>query len=142
MWRYRAALLAWLAIAGCKDDSAASPEAVADAFCEAYFRQANQEKAKEYTAFGATKMLDQEIADVRALRESGYTPSEAENEVGVSRGERTQRDERVRFDYTLRYRGPTGVAVKHADIELAKVHGEWKVVRIGVASEGETKEAQ
>jgi hypothetical protein len=124
---------------GCDRHEAGSPEGVADAFTDAYFRQANQEKAKEYTAFGATKMLEQEIEEVRALRESGYTPSEAALEVGVERGARSQRDERVRFDYTLRYLSPQGVAVKHADIELAQVHGEWKVVRVGIGPSEEAK---
>ena len=46
----------------------------------------------------------------------------------------------MRFDYVIRYEDPHGEVVKHADIELAKVHDEWKVVRIGLSrSENENE---
>jgi hypothetical protein len=130
-------VLAILTLAGCNRAEVGSPEAVADAFCDAYFREADQEKAKQFTAFGATKMLDAEIREVRSLRESGYTPRDASLEVAISRGERKTREDRVRFDYVLRYEEQTGEVVKHADIELAKVHDEWKVVRIGLSGSEE-----
>ena len=124
-----------VALAGlpaCNRVEPGSPEAVADAFCDAYFRQADQAKAKQFTAFGASKMLEREIADTKKLRDEGYTPSAARIEVGITRGSRSKRNERVRFDYTIRFPGVHGAAEKHADIELAKLAGEWKVVRIGL----------
>ena len=119
--------------AGCaKSAAAGSPEAVADAFCEAYFVKADQQKAKQFTAFGASKMLDQEIADTRPVREQGHLPTDASLEVAVERGARSTRADRVRFDYTVRFHEGS---IKHADVELTKVEGEWKVVRIGVGAE-------
>lgn len=124
-------------LGGCKQDSPGSPEAIADAFAQAYFVEANQEKAKEYTAFGATKMLDQEIADVGPLRESGYTPNAASLNVSAKRGDRSMRGKRVRFDYVIRYRSADGSERrKHADIELADVEGAWRVVRLGLEKAG------
>ncbi len=116
-------------LVACNRSAAGSPEAVADAFADAYFGRADQAAAKPFTALGAAKMLDDEIADTRAVRDSGYTPSEANLNVKVDRGPRSSRGERVRFDYTVGYQG--GV-VKHADIELSQVDGGWKVVRVGV----------
>ena len=46
--------MALVVLSGCNRAEVGSPEAVADAFCEAYFREADQEKAKQFTAFGAT----------------------------------------------------------------------------------------
>lgn len=121
---------------GCNRPEAGSPEAVADAFVDAYFRRADQEKAKEYTAFGATKMLDKEIADVKEVRDTGYTPGDAALGVAVERGARTTRGDRVRFDYILKYRGQDeSEQIKHADVELANVEGAWKVVRLGVSDQ-------
>lgn len=132
------ALSALLAAApmGCNRPEAGSPEAVADAFVDAYFRRADQEKAKEYTAFGATKMLEKEIADVKEVRDTGYSPGDASLGVAVERGARTTRGDRVRFAYVLRFRGQDeSEQVKHADVELSHVEGEWKVVRLGVSVE-------
>jgi len=120
------------ALGGCNKTDPGSPEAVADAFVEAYFRHADQEAAKQYTAFGATKMLEKELSEVKSLRDEGYGPSEASLEVAVERGARSERGERVRFDYALRFHDSHGDAVRHADVELAKIDGEWKVVRIGL----------
>jgi hypothetical protein len=121
-----------LVAAGCAKSDASGPEAVADAFCDAYFVHADQLKAKQFTAFGASKMLDQEIGDVKALRDSGYNPNDASLEVSAVRGARTARDERVRFDYTIRVHD---APAKHADVELAQIKGDWKVVRVTVAAE-------
>lgn len=125
------ALLLWGS--SCDRVEAGSPEAVADAFADAYFRRADQEKAKEYTAFGATKMLDQEIAEVRGVRGDGYDPAAAQLDVAVERGQRSTRDHRVRFDYLVTYRSEAGEQQKHADIELSQVDGAWKVVRVGLS---------
>jgi hypothetical protein len=104
---------------------------VADAFVHAYFQLADQEKAKQYTAFGATKMLDDELAEVRALRKGGYGPAEADVGVVVERRARSSRGHRVRFDYAIRYGAAPGIE-KRADVELAEVQKEWKVVRVGI----------
>jgi len=114
---------------GCARTEPGSPEAVADAFADAYLGHADQPRARQYTAFGATKMLDEEVAATRAIRGSNFNPSDVNFDVALVRGERTSRGERVRFDYTLRFKG--GVE-KHADVELTKVDGEWKVVRVSV----------
>lgn len=118
-----------LLLGGCHKVEAGSPEAVADTFADAYFGHADQERAKQFTAFGATKMLDDEISQTRSVRSAGYTPSEANLEIKVVRGERSTRGDRVRFDYTVTFQG--GVD-KHADVELSKVDGDWKVVRVTV----------
>ncbi|MEQ9320163.1 MAG: hypothetical protein RIF41_13445 [Polyangiaceae bacterium] len=132
------ALSALLAAAatGCNRPETGSPEAVADAFVDAYFRRADQEKAKEYTAFGATKMLESEIEDVKEVRDTGYSPGDASLGVAVERGARSTRGDRVRFDYVLKFRGQDeSEQVKHADVELANVEGAWKVVRLGVSDQ-------
>lgn len=134
--RLSAARLFMLAAMCACAESATGPEAAADAFADAYFAHADQAKARQYTAFGASKMLDQEIAETKPLRDSGYTPSEASLQLGVTRGARSQRGERVRFDYALR---AADGAVKHATVELSRVAGEWKVVRVAV---GDQPEAQ
>jgi hypothetical protein len=132
---FSAVLFVAVLVGGCDRPAEGSPEKVADAFVDAYFRRADQEGAKQYTAFGASRMLDQEIAEVSQLRRDGHTPSEAQIDVAAERGARSSRGDRVRFDYTLRFRDPRGDAVKHADIELAMVDQVWKVVRVGVADQ-------
>ncbi|MFP6685219.1 MAG: hypothetical protein VB934_10925 [Polyangiaceae bacterium] len=127
------AALLWLCVVvagGCSRSASGSPEAVADAFADSYFRQANQKKALAFTAFGARKMVERELADVVDVRGEDYSPSGAGLVVAARRGKRSTRAERVRFDYTLSYPGVKGRAEKHVDIELAKVHAEWKVVRV------------
>ena len=47
-------LLVGLLGLGCDRPEPGSPELVADAFVDAYFRHADQERAKQYTAFGAS----------------------------------------------------------------------------------------
>jgi hypothetical protein len=123
-------LLAALTAAGCA--KAGSPEQVADAFSDAYFRRMDQEKAKEYTALGATKMLEDELHDVADIRKEGYTPGEAGAEVKIRRGETTRREERVRIPYEIAIHTDAGDAVKDADVELARIDGMWKVVRVGL----------
>ena len=119
------------ALSGCARQGA--PEQVADAFVEAYFRHADQEKAKEYTALGATEMLDQELREVAPLRKDGYTPAEAGGgEVEVHRGEPAKRDERIRFPYEIKLKNGGATALRDADVELANIRGTWKVVRVGV----------
>jgi hypothetical protein len=119
-----------IALAGCAKQGA--PEQVADAFVDAYFGRADQEKAKEYTALGATEMLDKELRDVAQLRKSGYTPSEAGGDVRVHRGEVSKRDQRIRFSYEIVVRSESAETIRDADVELANIHGAWKVVRLGL----------
>jgi hypothetical protein len=110
-----------------------APEQVADAFVDAYFRKADQERAKEYSALGVTEMLDQELAEVRRLRQDGYTPQEAGGgDVDARRGESTRRDERVRVPYVIVVRNGSAETVREADVELASIRGGWKVVRLGL----------
>lgn len=128
-------------LVACSQPRSGSPEAVADSFADAYFVHADQEKAKEYTAFGATKMLDDELAEVRSVRVDGYGPSDAELNVTVERLSQSERGKRVRFDYRIRHASSAGAVVKHADVELAQVHDAWKVVRVGLSSESEGADA-
>jgi hypothetical protein len=118
-------------LSGCAKQGA--PEQVADAFVEAYFTRADQEKAKEYTALGATEMLDTELRAVTQLRRDGYTPSEAGGgDVRVHRGPSSKRDERLRFPYEITVKNSGTETVRDADVELANIGGTWKVVRLGL----------
>lgn len=123
------ALVAHTAIAGCSKPGA--PENVADAFVEAYFVQVDQEKAKEFTALGATKMLENELREVASVRGDGYNPTEARGEVTVTRGEPTKREHRIRYPYEIRIRADGSETIRQADIELTQIQGGWKVVRVG-----------
>lgn len=124
-------LALWAAFSGCAKQGA--PEQVADAFVEAYFRHADQEKAKEYTALGATEMLDRELREVAPLRKDGYTPVEAGGgDVEVRRGTSTMREQRIRFPYEIKVKNGAATTVRDADVELASIRGAWKVVRLGV----------
>jgi hypothetical protein len=127
-----AALALTVAVGGCAKKGA--PEQVADAFADAYFRRADQEKAKEFTALGATEMLDTELRAVEKIRREGYTPSEAaDSEVTVRRGEPTARDQRLRFPFEVSIKLQDGSqTIRDADIELTQIQGVWKVVRVGL----------
>lgn len=127
-----AALALTVALGGCSKKGA--PEQVADAFADAYFRRADQEKAKEFTALGATEMLDAELRSVAKIRKDGYTADEAADaEVTLHRGEPTARDQRLRFPYEVTVKLPDGSSsIRDADIELTQIQGAWKVVRVGL----------
>ena len=131
---YVAALALAVAASGCSKKG--GPEQVADSFADAYFRLADQEKAKEFTALGATEMLDAELRSVAQIRKDGYTPSEAAgSDVTVRRGEPAQRDQRLRFPYEIVVRLQDGSeSIRDADIELTQIQGAWKVVRVGLKS--------
>jgi hypothetical protein len=118
-----------LPVLACRD--ATSSEYVADQFADAYFRRFDQESALSFTALGATEMLDKELADTKAIRESGYTPAEAAANVTFTRGPPIARDARVdyRFEITARSED-TPPVVREADVELAKIGGAWKVVTL------------
>jgi len=104
---------------------------VADQFADAYFRRFDQEAALAFTALGATEMLDKELADTKAIRESGYTPGEAAASVTFTRGPATRRDARVDYRYVVVARVEDGAPVTHeADIELSQIGGAWKVVSV------------
>ena len=127
-----AALVLLLGFGACSNPD--SPEGVADAFVDAYFRRMDQEKAKEYTAFGATAMLDAELREVSQIRKEGYTPAEASAEVSFHRGEATRRDQRVRVPYEIAIRVEGSETFRDADIELSQIEGRWKVVRVSLKS--------
>ena len=114
----------------CKDHGA--PEYVADQFVEAYFQRMDQQGARQFTAFGATEMLDRELELTRGVREQGYLPAEASAQVNWRRTGRSTRGERVRFDYAIDIRRDDSEEHRLADIELAKVQAGWKVVRVAV----------
>ena len=132
-WWSALCFLLLIVSSGCDSRDPGSPEAVADAFVDAYFRQADQKKAIKFTAFSARALLEKEIQDVSEVRKTGYTVSDAGLSVEPRRESRSMRGERVRFDYRLQFRGRMGQAEKKADVELSRVHGEWKVVRLGVS---------
>ncbi|HMI87480.1 MAG TPA: hypothetical protein VK550_25505 [Polyangiaceae bacterium] len=114
----------------CKDQGA--PEYVADQFVEAYFQRMDQQSARQFTAFGATEMLDRELELTRGVREQGYLPAEAAAQVNWRRIGRSTRGERVRFDYDIDIRREGAEDHRRADIELSKVQTGWKVVRVGI----------
>lgn len=115
---------------GCANKGA--PEQVADAFADAYFREVNQEKAKEYTALSASVMLDAELKDVAEIRNEGYPLEDARIDVILRRGDPLQRDARVRFPYEIVIKADGVERIQDADIELAQIQGAWKVVRVGL----------
>ena len=137
---FRPAVLIALALTaplgGCTRKEGA--EQVADAFAEAYFQHADQEKAKEFTALGATRMLDEELRAVAQIRKEGYTPSEAAlGDIRVRRGPATAREQRLRYPYEVVVRAGDAESVRDADVELAQIDGKWKVVRLGVQPRGQ-----
>lgn len=125
-----AVLLSLWLLPACKDQG--SPEYVADQFVEAYFQRMDQQAARQFTAFGATEMLDRELELTRGVREQGYLPAEAAAQVNWRRTGRSSRGERVRFDYDIDIRRDGSEDHRLADIELAKVQAGWKVVRVAV----------
>ena len=130
MWALSAMLVATFGLSACKDEGA--PEYVADEFVEAYFRRMDQRGARQFTAFGATEMLDRELELTRDVREQGYLPQEASAKVNWKRTARSTRGERVRFDYDIDIRRDDAEDHRLADVELAKVQSGWKVVRVAV----------
>ena len=130
------ALMAVILLVGflpaCKDQGA--PEYVADQFVEAYFQRMDQQAARQFTAFGATEMLDRELELTRGVREQGYLPAEAAAQVNWRRTGRSTRGERIRFDYDIDIRREESEDHRLADVELAKVQAGWKVVRVAVQS--------
>ena len=92
----------------------------------------DQEKAKEFTALGASAMLDAELRDVAQVRKGGYTPNEAASEVAVRRGETTHRDQRIRIPYEETVRADGNETRRDADLELTQIDGAWKVVLLQI----------
>jgi hypothetical protein len=125
------AALAGVAILGACTDKAA-PEYIADQFVDAYFRRMDQQAARQFTALGATEMLDKELDLVRSVRADGYTPEQAASEVVVHRGTRGARGDRVRFDYEITIKHDESEEHRMADVELSKIQAVWKVVRVDV----------
>jgi hypothetical protein len=126
------ALLVGGLAAGCSDKSA--PEYVADQFVDAYFRRMDQQAARQFTALGATEMLEREPDLTRAVRGQGYTQEEASGQVSCRRKSRATRGERVRFDYDIDIKQGDSEEHRAADVELAKIQAAWKVVRVEVKS--------
>ncbi len=118
-------------LAACRDKT--SSEYVADEFADAYFRRMDQDAALKFTALGATEMLDKELVETKALRQSGYTPAEAAATVNFTRGPAMPRDARVGFHYVVTIRADDSAPVRReADLELARIGGGWKVVSVRV----------
>lgn len=116
---------------GCAKQGA--PEQVADAFVEAYFQRMDQERAKEYTALGATEMLEKELKDVASVRKEGYNSGQgAGAEVSFHRGVSSRREERVRVPYEIVVKTGATESIRDADVELANIRNAWKVVRVGM----------
>jgi hypothetical protein len=139
-WRYEPTMRNWaglfvalgsaaLLVPACH--GAATSETVADQFADAYFRRFDQEAALSYTALGATEMLDKELAETKAIRES-YSPAEAAASVTFTHGPATPREARVDYHYVIIARADDDSApvTREADIELAKIAGAWKVVTV------------
>ena len=132
-WVSRAVLALFVAaVAACAKPG--TPEEVADAFADAYFRQMDQEKAKKFTALGASAMLDEELRSVAEIRKEGYSPGDDGARVNVQRGESSRREQRVRVPYQVEIESEGAKTVKDADVELTQIQGSWKVVRVGLRS--------
>lgn len=108
------------------------PEYIADQFVDAYFRRMDQQAARQFTALGATEMLDRELDLVRTVRSQGYTPDEAASQVTYHRTARGTRGERVRFGYEITIKHEDSEDHRDADVELAKIQAAWRVVRVDV----------
>jgi hypothetical protein len=119
-----------LFVPGCRDKTGS--DYVADQFADAYFRRMDQDAALHYTALGATEMLDKELRDTKAIRESGYTPAAAAAAgVTYTRGLAVPRDKRVGYHYVITVQNPDSEPAKHeADVELSQIAGGWKVVSV------------
>jgi hypothetical protein len=129
----RGVVAGWLAsllVVGCADKAA--PEYVADQFADAYFRRMDQQAARQFTALGATEMLDRELDLVNSVRAQGYTPEQAAAHVECHRKSRGTRGDRVRFDYDIAIQHEESEEHRSADVELAKIQSAWKVVRVDV----------
>jgi hypothetical protein len=129
-WRFLGAIVIASTVCACTNKQA--PEYIADQFVDAYFRRMDQQGARQYTALGATEMLEREIDLTRSIRGGGYTPDQAASEVVFRRGERSLRGERIRFDYEITVRQEGGDSERVADVELAKLQSLWKVVRVDI----------
>jgi hypothetical protein len=125
-----AAGLASMVVAGCPDKAA--PEFVADQFADAYFRRMDQQAARQFTALGATEMLDRELDLVNSVRAQGYTPEQAAANVVCRRKSRSTRGDRLRFDYDIAIQHDESEEHRAADVELAKIQSSWRVVRVDV----------
>ena len=123
-------LIALFGVVGCTDKT--GPEYIADQFVDAYFRRMDQQGARQFTALGATEMLDRELELVRTVRSQGYTPDEAAAQVVYRRTARGSRGERVRFDYDITIKHDESEEHRAADVELAKIQAVWRVVRVDV----------
>jgi hypothetical protein len=128
-----AAALSIAAVSACTDKTA--PEYVADQFVDAYFRRMDQQGARQYTALGATEMLDRELELTRSVRAQGYSSAEAAAQVVVRRNARSTRGDRVRFDYDISIKHDESEEHRMADVELAKIQAAWKVVRIDIRAQ-------
>ncbi len=120
------------ALLGCERADPGAPESVADAFADAYFARANQEEAMKHAALGMAKQLEKEVLETQAIRSKGSGPEQAELTARVERGARSEREGRVRFAYSIRFGGSAAAHEKRADVELARIDGNWKVVRVGL----------
>jgi hypothetical protein len=127
---WAAGAVALLLGTACSDKS--GPEYIADQFVDAYFRRMDQQAALQFTALGATEMLDRELDLTRAVRGQGYTQEEASAQVSYHRKSRATRGERVRFDYQIDIKREDSEEHRAADVELAKIQTAWKVVRVDV----------
>jgi hypothetical protein len=119
-----------VAAAACTDKSA--PEYIADQFVDAYFRRMDQQSARQFTALGATEMLEREIELTRSVRAQGYSSAEAAAGVVYRRTGRSMRGDRVRFEYDITIKHDQSEEHRSADVELANIQTSWKVVRVDI----------
>jgi hypothetical protein len=127
-------------LGGCTDKTA--PDYIADQFVAAYFQRMDQKEARQFTALGATDMLDRELELTRGIRADGYSAQDAAAEVRCRRRGRSLRGERVRFDYDIAIKHEESEEHRTADVELANIQSDgrtpsahgwgWKVVRVDV----------
>src|SRR5262249_37656085 len=113
-WGMAALLLGAVPVTGCTGKAA--PGNIADQFVDAFFRRMDQQAARQFTALGATEMLDRELELTRAVRGEGYTQEEASGQVSCRRTGRGSRGERVRFDYAIEIRQGDSEEHRTADV--------------------------
>jgi hypothetical protein len=127
-------------LGACTDKTA--PEYIADQFVAAYFQRMDQKEARQFTALGASDMLEHELELTRGIRADGYSAMDAAAEVRYRRRGRSLRGERVRFDYDIAIKHDDTEDHRTADVELANIQSDgrtasahgwgWKVVRVDV----------
>jgi hypothetical protein len=120
----KALLVAVLALA-CSQTSSASK--VADRFVDYYFVEIDQEKALPLTTATARVKLEEELRQVKTVRDSGYVPSQAKASVYYERTYLRQEGTSARAIYDITIKAGSTEDYRHVLVSLSATHGTWRV---------------